>query len=288
MRMDNTALSRRSFLRAVAGSAAAVHFSTGSKTAEAASPYQIIINSYPVADTPFGQAVHHELVFMERGEVFQVLNGYPFDRLTGLVTNGIGDNNTLRAVHDSEHTYGKLLGVKPLSSAVLWEGNMVEFYDKLQRSREAATYINSQKMDYSLFEFLGTAQNSNSVAYTITQAMGLKYPAKVENMWAPGHGRYLMPEKFESFFDRYSVTSQSFYDFLGAHLQGKAGRHNRYTDYIFDLGMKKIGETVRAEGIDRRGQGTRFYNPHNPEIAVRIGADYYDAQNIHSVLVPAP
>lgn len=241
--------------------------------------FRITLKSYSVIDTPVTDpAVHNELTFYwPDGEVFQTINGHPFDRTTGEIDLGLGENKTLRVIQDSEKDYEALSGEAPISEMTLWEGGIVEFYDKVFRSREAASYINTQKLDYIMFDAFRAGQNSNSVAYSVARYAGLDYPPEAEALWAPGHGRYLLPEGFVSFFDRFPVTTDTFYDFLPPQGKGESnGIHDDYTSLIFErLRVKDIQEDVAEEGINTTGQPLRVWRPQDALPSNPLGSDYY-------------
>ena len=242
--------------------------------------FRITLKAYSVIDPPFSQpAVHHEVSFYyPDGELFQTLNGHPFDRASGDISLGVGDNKTLRVIHDSSKDYEALTGDEPISEVTLWEGDRVGFYDKLFRSREAATFINQQNLDYELVNPFVTSQNSNSVAYTMVRVMGLDFPPETWGTWAPGHGRYLMPDRFQSFFDRYPVTEDTFFDFLPRQVRdGPSGIHDAYTSMIFNrLSVQSIQEDVKAENIDRTGEPAKRFDPENPKPTAPLGYYYYE------------
>ncbi len=216
-----------------------------------------------VVENLLSGATHNEIAFKENGSV-SFFNGFSFDRQTGKPSSGIGDNNTLR-VAASGSPYSNVG-----EAYLVWRGTRTEFREKVLRAYEAATYINSQSLDYTLAELVGTAQNSNSVAYTIAQAIGVSYPDAVNNKWAPGHGRVLLPEGFRSFYDRYPPTMANQFDFY------MGGVHGNYVGLTENLSASDIEARIKDEKINRTGQAARFFDPKNPFKETVLGADYYE------------
>lgn len=169
--------------------------------------YAIKVRSYQVFDNALvGTAVHNEIIFEHNGKPMMSMNGNPWKRETGQPNfPGIGDNNTLRVgmmegrtIKDND-TAGNFPVV---GEQTLYQGNdPAKFLELVGRAAEAAKFVNAQNLDYIMVDPLRTAQNSNSVAHTLTHAMGLEYPPETENLWAPGHGRLLLPEGHRSVFE---------------------------------------------------------------------------------------
>lgn len=171
------------------------------------SGFAIRVRSYEVFNGPgLGSAVHNEIIFENNGQVVASFNGNPWKRETGQMNYpGVGDNNTLRVNVMPGQTIADVTapGKFPvLGTQTLYAGNdPARFAEMLGRATEAATFINAQNLDYIMVDPLRVGQNSNSVAHTLTEAMGLRYPPETENLWAPGHGRNLLPTNFRSVFD---------------------------------------------------------------------------------------
>lgn len=152
-----------------------------------------------------------------RGEEIFAIHGLAIDRETGGVV-AVGDNDdTLRAVittpefFDIHDTYEKD------SEHVLFTGSEEDVLRRVLPAFDATAFINNQNLIYDKIEVAGTAQNSNSVAHTMVEAMGFDFPEEIERYWAPGHDRILLPEDWSSPFADPSMSEDqvflSFYYF---------------------------------------------------------------------------
>lgn len=179
--------------------------------------YSIKVRSYEAVNVPLiGSAVHHEIIFEQDGQVLLSLNGNPWKRETGQPNfPGHGDNNTLRVNAMAGKTIADLDtdGKFPIvtEQTLYSDHDSLKFSELVGRAAEASVFINSYNMDYIMVDPFRKAQNSNSVAHTLTHAMGLQYSPGTEQLWAPGHGRLLLPSGFKSDFDskENDVPSQS-------------------------------------------------------------------------------
>lgn len=227
--------------------------------------YQIIIRSYEVADfLGLDPAVHHEIIFAKNGEPMLSFNGDAYNRQTGEIhfpsTSG-QDTLRVRAMGVTIQDIDKEGEFPVVANTVLFEGNEQEMLSKLGQAAEASSFINAQNMDYVILggpTFPG--QNSNSVAYTLTHAMGLEVPPEVENLWAPGYGRLLLPNDWQS---NIPTETENLFSYIKSNLeklsvgnvmQQVRGDENPYYNYI---------SMLDEESGNKPGQ---FFDPANPAI----------------------
>jgi len=169
---------------------------------------RIEVRSYEIASVVGLPAAHNEILFMIDEKTQLALHGMAFDRYSGNPKPApLAGFNTLQVVGSKSFSDK---GMKLLGSATIFEGDLSEMYELLGRAAEAGNYINKKNLDYVVIGSpFGHAQNSNSVASTLIKAMGLTYPPEIENIWAPGHERTLIPNNWKSEFEG---TATTFFD----------------------------------------------------------------------------
>jgi len=222
-------------------------------TNEAAENFRIELRSYQVAKIPLmGPAAHNELVFLHKNKVLMAINGDPYNRTTGALSPPtFNHHDTLRVSILPENTMGDKVNAENyplLKTTELFSGREGKFAELAGRAMEAAHSINNSNIDYIMFSPIFTAQNSNSVAYTLMQAMGLQVPAGTDLPWAPGHGRLLLPDNFTSRFDNVAQMPNWLNDARFNEHQQFIGRS--YTA----LRVPEVGAKVRQDP-----------NPHTPQ-----------------------
>jgi len=191
-------------------------------------------------------AVHHEIVFLlPNGKMFMGMNGQAFDRETGESDNfTIQPNKSLRV---SASVYKATDG--EYTTATLMRGSGEEVLQKLGQAVEAAHFINESNLTYVPVDPITCSQNSNSVATSILHAMGLEYPPEIEELWAPGECRDLLPEHWESHYDY--TTDRHLY-----HLK----------EAVEALGKKAIAEDVIND--PPADPNVYPYQPSEPDIPI--------------------
>lgn len=233
--------------------------------------WKIELRAYEIFDTPLtNPAIHFEIAFVKpSGEVFNVINGHPFDQKTGEITTGLDviiNDKLLKVIIGSENSFAKLLGASATNKFALWEGNTAEFYEKSFRGHEAGAIINKQEVPYIIAGLFNTGQNSGSSAFTIVKAMGLNWPAEAEKLWGPGTGRNLLPDDFQSYFDVFPVTPENFAEFLPRQsTDTRQGIHHFYTSRILNpLNVQGISRDIQERGsaFDSLAP-TQFYDTQN-------------------------
>lgn len=162
-------------------------------------------------------AVHHEIVFrLPNGKMFMGLNGQAVDRETGESSNfTIQPNKSLRI---SASIYEATEGA--YTTATLMRGSGDEVLQKMGQALEAAQFINDSNLTYVPVDPISCSQNSNSVATSILHAMELEYPPEIEELWAPGECRDLLPAHWESHYD-YTTDPHLYYLKAAAEALGK-------------------------------------------------------------------
>ncbi len=142
-------------------------------------------------------AVHNVVaIYNDKQQPVLVLQGFAVDRHTGKIEDFSVDaqNSTLRAVV----TDGKNLDqLETVSDVLLFEGGQPEIMEKAFHMMEAAEFINKQNLPYVFADVVQASQNSNSVFRTFIESAGLEYTEELENLFAPGDGRILLPENWE-------------------------------------------------------------------------------------------
>ena len=161
-------------------------------------------------------AVHHEITIETPSGSF-VLNGMAIDRETGETgaTAIVGDS-TIRVVQDVNSSLADGdNGMRIVAEEVAWSGSKSEFDGKYLRAIEAGSHINHLNLDYRAMSLFDVAQNSNSVAATLLDAMDVDIPAKIQNLWDPGIDRIMLPQSgFSSDvngFEDYSAGAREYY-----------------------------------------------------------------------------
>lgn len=87
---------------------------------------------------------------------------------------------------------------EPSTDVMIFQGDALEVAEKLLQMLEAADFINDQNLAYVFADIVQDSQNSNSVVRTLVEAAGLEYTPELESVFAPGDGRILLPEGWES------------------------------------------------------------------------------------------
>ena len=235
--------------------------------------WRIIMNAYEVVDLLIiDPAVHFEFIFEGPNGFRKSFNGYPLFRDTGEhAPAGSPENKTLRVIADytrfMEDSYTDSRPL-PMASAVVFEGGLTEFADKLHRAAEAGAFINGQDLDYIVINPTGASpgQNSNSVIYTLANAMDLEIPPEMENLWAPGYGRLLLPEDFASFFDKYPITADNICEFGFPATDGSY--HGFYVEttsaFHFMTYEQEVVESIRDANFNEKTPSADFFDPRNP------------------------
>ncbi len=158
-------------------------------------PFQVQLRSYHIIGVGNLVAVHHEIIFLKDDKVILALNGNPRNRETGEVQQGEAHGlSTLRvdAIVGGSFKDG---ANQQVGSAVLFAGNEADMKTLMGKALEAATLINAQNIDYLLIQ---NAQNSNSVARSLIDAMDLSVPEMQRGMIAPGFERTLIPSEWRA------------------------------------------------------------------------------------------
>lgn len=244
-----------------------------SEPAQATPPeFSIELRSHQVTPGfgPIPPAVHNEIVFLHNGKPVMSFDGDPYNRVTGELTpTSLSGKDTLRVRAIEGMSMAEFAKDYPqLNKAVLFEGSKEKFLELMGRATEAAEHINKQNMDYIIIGVGFTAQNSNSVAHSLTQAMGLEYPQHIKDQFMPGHGRQLLPDNFRSQFqglgDVQGWMDDPKYEGLGKALVTKLNALNE----------AKVGEQVRndpnpyAQEYDMEGRPVQGFKLHDPKKAV--------------------
>lgn len=179
-----------------------------------------------MADVPLlGKPVHNEIVFIKDGNVLLSFNGDAYNRKTGeLRPFSPGGEDSLR-VRALPISLKDLTAEYPLiAETTLANLSQEEFLQKMGRAVEASEFINAQNLNYII---LGApfgsgsnfdAQNSNSVASTLTAAMDFKMPASVSSLWAPGQSRVLLPEGWDPLTR--DMKPEEVITYLNQHIEG--------------------------------------------------------------------
>ncbi|MFK7840435.1 MAG: hypothetical protein AB8B83_08930 [Bdellovibrionales bacterium] len=248
--------------------------------------WSIELHAYEILDTIFTDPiVHYEIVFVDpNGELNNVINGHPFEKGSGDYAGGFraaSDENVLQAVYGSNTSFGDITGDQPLTVFKLWQGGTSEFYELRNRAREAGAVINEMDVDYIIIDAFRDAQNSNSIAGTIIQAMGLDIPHEASSLWAPGIDRHLLPSDFQSYFDFFPITDENFAEFLGSQPgEDRAGIHDGYTTVIFNpLGINRVIENAKELSRPEEGESLRAFDPN-----AHSTPDIYGVSAAHSFM----
>lgn len=168
---------------------------------------RIEVRSYKlVGETPLSKpVVHNEIVFIVDGRVVAAFNGDPYNRETGgIPARSYSNQDTLRVsvkLNAGTLENDPRNGAPLLATGVAFTGSREEILEKLGVATDAAHAINDSNIDYIMASIGSSPQNSNSVAATLLQSMGLNSPASLAGVWAPGEGRSLLPADFSSNFE---------------------------------------------------------------------------------------
>lgn len=241
--------------------------------------WTIELHAYEVFDTPVTDPiVHFEIVFVyPSGEVFNVINGDPFEKGTGRHAGDLSaadDDNVLKVNYGSDVSFGDRTGKEPLTAFKLWQGETSEFYEHLFRAREAGAVINSLDIDYVIIAPFRDAQNSNSVVGTVVKATGLEISSEAQSIWAPGSDRNLLPNDFKSYFDFFPVTNENFAEFFSHVLDPnvRAGIHNAYTDAIFSpLNRGNVVESAKQLSKPEEDEALKMFDPNEARTPEQFG-----------------
>jgi hypothetical protein len=218
--------------------------------------YQVVVKSTQVGGV--GGFVHNEILFLKNGQMVAAFNGGPRDRTSGKdegPSNAMSGNATLRveaaiggpgSLHEIAGSDKKVLAQHVITSPK----NEAEFLKMIAKASDVGNYINSQSLDYSAFGIV--TQNSNSVAYTIVSALGLKYPPEM-NVNMPGNGKLLLPPNWKAQSENLSG------DNLNNHLMSSMAR----------LNSAEVQAQVKSDPNPYANAGpevNRFqaYNPNKP------------------------
>jgi len=157
---------------------------------------------------------HAVLVLVGPNGEVEELNGMAKSRNTGHLTNFGLDGMQLYAIRDRERPR---YAVGAERVAVMASGSREQIVDGLwARASAAADQINDKNFDYKghdpAYEFGGSGgeiQNSNSVAYTLSRAMGIdlgkvvrdagaerRFSGMGRDLLAAGYKRYVAPPQF--------------------------------------------------------------------------------------------
>lgn len=140
---------------------------------------------------------HNGLLFVgsHEGDFTFSINGSAINRRTGEMES-IGGNSDALLVNE-HYTRSD----SDITVTEIYNGSFDDVMKKLRITLDASCFINKQNLAYDLFEFSGTAQNSNSVAYSLMRAMGFELPEYHKKYMMPGHGRLLLPSGWRSFYE---------------------------------------------------------------------------------------
>jgi len=115
---------------------------------------------------------------------------------------------------------------------------------------DAMHCINRQNLRYDLHEWFAPGQNSNSVAYTLIRAAGLTYPEENLREWEEGHGRWLLPEGWYSYYEDWEPPIDT----------------PEFLEWYIDQMRERLEEVTRetvAGGPPPSGRRL-FFDPENP------------------------
>ena len=174
------------------------------------SRWSIKVLSEPI-DHPlaFG-AVHNGIIVFKDDEPYLSFQGVAVDRDTGQIQAYALDpmQNTLRVFALTNRTTSD--GIRTVDQGLInspdsvmtevFSGNEIEGTEKIMQLLETAKFINDQNLPYVIGDIIQSSQNSNSVARTLLEGAGIEYPEELEQMFAPGDGRILLPENWQSRF----------------------------------------------------------------------------------------
>jgi hypothetical protein len=170
--------------------------------------FSISVVSIPVVDAIVADAVHHEILFRnESGQVIVSFNGMPFEKASGGLAHYTYDGEGFLKAMTYEDTI--LDFFKTMDGVIenkVFEGSAEEIVLKMLQAEKASQFINEHNIDYIGYGVIGHSQNSNSVAVSLLRAMGVEVPPEVENLWAPGFERDLLPVDWKPFGDNPDVT----------------------------------------------------------------------------------
>ena len=126
-------------------------------------------------EAPFNPV--HNCLHFDGPDADYFMHGVPIDRKTGGVPHIGNRSDTLRA-----GMFGKsYLNHRPtVARVLLFSGTQEEWNRKLMIAADTANSINQGNHNYLLL-----FKNSNSVARTLVESMGLSYPGDID-FWAPG------------------------------------------------------------------------------------------------------
>ncbi|MCB9981652.1 MAG: hypothetical protein H6860_04555 [Rhodospirillales bacterium] len=161
-------------------------------------------------ETPGPNAHHNYLSFRgPDGKEQFAIHGLSIDRKTGDLATLSNPNSTLRVVAFEAKSNQEFIEHHDIvGDSVLYAGGHKDFSRYEALAVDAGHFINRQNLNYTPID-IGTPQNSNSVAYTLVKAMGLEFPEDAERLWAPGHGRILLPRDWHSEYENPAYNTSS-------------------------------------------------------------------------------
>lgn len=183
----------------------------------------IFVRSEPIIRTPLGNVVHNGITFSfynllgDLGGIHRLLDGMAADREKFLyeeIDSGkpdrfrnlgpvkLGDNSDMLVCELAQSYSPSLCPEETVQDVtVIYAGTLEDAARKYLIALDAAYFINQQSIIYDRFGFGEPGQNSNSVAYSLVNAMGFSFPENNLKQMAPGHGRNLLPANWKSVFE---------------------------------------------------------------------------------------
>ncbi|MCB1651999.1 MAG: hypothetical protein KDI46_08105 [Alphaproteobacteria bacterium] len=174
--------------------------------------YEACARSYQLEYKGVGMpVVHNEILLKKDGQVVATFNGDPSQGLVdrnGDINWGsmLGSGSSKLRVSESGSSFANRgYGLEMVAEGTLLMPNgdpakttdPAVFEEWLEKARATKNHINGQGLTYQGVGILfDEACNSNSAAYTITQALGMKYPPDVDSKIAPGCGNDLRTKDF--------------------------------------------------------------------------------------------
>ena len=149
--------------------------------------YRIVKSQLPLVG---GMGGHNFIAVLDpSGKVVHELNGLATSKDGAIKPIGYLPSDRLKVY--SEIEAGVFFYNPSQSQQTLYEGSYESVMDKYNKGYEAGKKINDQNLPYPFF---GLGKNSNSVASTLLNQMGLDDP-DLGNALTPGEGSLLLPEK---------------------------------------------------------------------------------------------
>jgi|GEM_PF-2939304 len=249
--------------------------------------YKISVKSYELIDPIITEpAVHNEIAFTCNGKTLLAFNGDAWDRDEGEMRfPSMSGRDTLRvratlgiSLEEGMAKQGLSEKFPLISEATLFNGSQEEFAEHAIKALEAAEFINHQNIDYIIIGAFTPGQNSNSVAHTLTHAMGLEYPPEAENLWAPGHGRILLPNNWHSSIEGRSDEDRVAYikDALERLNESNVGEQVQWDENPYkDDDRLYRGGGEESLMVDITDNSPRYFDPENPKDGGPINAEKF-------------